>query len=906
MELNALAPVFSFFCLTETHLDHSISDGELLDSRFFDIYRNDRNLNGGGVLVAASNKFFHSALSLEIEDFPIFPLEVVVVFIPRQNSVNTDIILACVYIPPSVSHLAIDPLYNLLSVLTKKYQNANIYITGDFNMPDIDWANGTVKKGSNKKGLHQDFINCFNEFGFHQLISNSTHIKGNTLDLIFVNSEKGEFSPSIINPGLSDHYMIEIDLNLHFKSVEENRTPQTIKLYNKADKDKIVSSLECTENQIRKLIDKEEGIDRVWDTFTHSMHTVIEKYVPTITVRPRGNGEPYWFNNKARKLVNKQRQMYNKYKRSGQEFHLQQYKLLRKNSKKTFRKLQNDHLNNRLFSPMAKGDSKCFYRFLKAKSGKSNNIKSINSSKQPGLRLEDPREIADELNQYFKSVFNPNLGNTPYPVFSCSTIKVTKEGVKKLLCDLKLGKAPGPDGLKKVDLCLAIDEVTSILTTIFQYSLDIGRLPMEWKRANVVPIFKSGSKLSAANYRPVSLTCICSKMLEHIILHNMSSKLNDILIPQQHGFRKGLSCTSQLLTTTQSIMREVDKGGCVQAAVLDFSKAFDKVSHSLLMSKLFYFGFSNDILSWILDFLSDRSQRVVLNGFSSNAETVTSGVPQGSVLGPALFLLYINDIGLSLTSTIRLYADDALLHSPITGTSSVEAFQKDLDSLEKWANEWQMSFNTSKCSVIIFGSTKSVDIQSLQYRLNNVVLNIVDSIKYLGVTITSDFNWNEHIVKKHSEAVQTLGMLRRNISAAPPKIKLIAYKALCRPKMEFALEVWDPSTKKYIQLLEMVQNRATRFISNLKGRDGVTREKENLGLVPLQERRKIQRIKTLHDILKSSDPSFKELNDFIDTCFKDDRPQTRAKSKGQPLAISTSRDTFLNSFIPRTTRDLRI
>ena len=133
---------------------------------------------------------------------------------------------------------------------------------------------------------------------------------------------------------------------------------------------------------------------------------------------------------------------------------------------------------------------------------------------------------------------------------------------------------------------------------------------MEWKRANVVPIFKSGSSkmMSAANYHPVSLTCICCKMLEHIVLHSMSSRLNDILLPQQHGFRKGLSCTSQLLTTTQSIMKEIDQGGCVQATVLDFSKAFDKVSHSLLVRKLSSFGFSNDVLSWILDFYQTESK----------------------------------------------------------------------------------------------------------------------------------------------------------------------------------------------------------------------------------------------------------------------------------------------------------
>ena len=256
----------------------------------------------------------------------------------------------------------------------------------------------------------------------------------------------------------------------------------------------------------------------------------------------------------------------------------------------------------------------------------------------------------------------------------------------------------------------------------------------------------------------------------------MSSRLNDILLPQQHGFRKRLSCTSQLLTTTQSIMKEIDQGGCVQAAVLNFSTAFDKVSYSLLVRKLSSFGFSNDVLFWILEFLSNRKQRVVLSGYFSKDEAVTSGVPQGSVFGLAPFLLYINDIGICLKSTIRLYADDALLHYPITNTSSVEAFQKDWDSLERWAREWQMSFNTSKCFVMIFCSTSAVNILDIQYyKLNNTVLQRVNSIKYLGVNITVNFNWGDHIVKKQSEAMQTLGMLKRNLHSAPTKVKLIAY-----------------------------------------------------------------------------------------------------------------------------------
>ena len=207
--------------------------------------------------------------------------------------------------------------------------------------------------------------------------------------------------------------MIEIDISFHFEQVEENLTPLTLKLYDKADTDNIALELKRTEQHISELIVNAGDIDVVWDTFTRAMHTVIGKYVPTITVKPRKRGGPYWFNNMARKIVSKQRRKYNKYRASGQKLHLDQYKIFRRESKKTLRKLHSEYLENCLFGPMVKGDSKCFYRFLKAKTGKSNSIKSLDSNRQPGLTLEHPEEIANELNKYFKSVFNLNLTDTP-------------------------------------------------------------------------------------------------------------------------------------------------------------------------------------------------------------------------------------------------------------------------------------------------------------------------------------------------------------------------------------------------------------------------------------------------------------------------------------------------------------
>ena len=424
--------------MTETHLNASVHNGELLDPMLFDIYRNDRDLSGGGVLIAISTRFFHSAV--EFESFVASPLEVVVVFVPRQNLVKADVILVCIYIPPSTSHLAIEPLSELLSRLTQKYRNSTIYIAGDFNMPDINWSDSTVKINSKSKRLHQNFLNCFNEFGFQQLISSPTHVKGNTLDLIFINSENSDFSPSVINPGLSDHYLIELDLELdHFRADRDKKEPKTVRLYNKAETEDISLALRETGIQVREMINGAEGIDAVWNLFTHSMSVLTEMHVPTMTIKPRQNGEPFWFNKKARQIVAKQRKLYNKYRKSGKEYHLQQYKQLRKASKKELRSLRTDYLTKHIFTPMTEENSKCFYRFLKTKTGKGNNIKSLNSNNQPGLILEESEDIANELNNYFGSVFNSELDNVPYPVFPESTITVTKEGVKNLINNLKPG-----------------------------------------------------------------------------------------------------------------------------------------------------------------------------------------------------------------------------------------------------------------------------------------------------------------------------------------------------------------------------------------------------------------------------------------------------------------------------------
>ena len=292
--------------------------------------------------------------------------------------------------------------------------------------------------------------------------------------------------------------------------------------------------------------------------------------------------------------------------------------------------------------------------------------------------------------------------------------------------------------------------------------LDCGEVPTEWKDAWIVPVFKKGDKHKPANYRPVSLTSITCKLLEHIIHSNVMAHFDrhSILKDNQYGFRKKRSCETQLIVTIQEIASRLSKGDQVDVILLDFEKAFDKVSHSRLLYKMDYYGVRGTTLSWIQAFLSNRKQEVVLEGSHSDRADVLSGVPQGTVLGPLLFLAYINDLPDSLKcSDARLFADDSLLYLTVNGAKENEQLQEDLSALEEWERVWQMSFNPSKCSVIRItpGKKKSKKVFQSTYKLHNQVLEVTDASKYLGVKVTDDLTWSSHITEVAGKANRTLG-----------------------------------------------------------------------------------------------------------------------------------------------------
>ena len=334
---------------------------------------------------------------------------------------------------------------------------------------------------------------------------------------------------------------------------------------------------------------------------------------------------------------------------------------------------------------------------------------------------------------------NPWRKNLHIP--DISDIQISVDGVLKLLNDLNIHKAMGPDGLHPRVLKQLAPTIAPILQLIFQKSIDSCLVPSDWKTANVCPIFKKGQKNDPANYLPVSLMCVCSKLLEHIVTKHVLSHLekHNILYDMQHGFRSKRSTETQLIAFTQDILKNLRSGQQTDVVIMDFAKAFDKVSHWRLAVKLRNYGITGSTNKWIVDFLHQRTQRVVCNGLFSDWAPVKSGVPQGSVIGPILFLIYINDLPEVVKSTVCLFADDTIMYITMTSTDDAASLQKDRNNLASWEKKWQMKFHPQKCSILRITRKKTTQIY--QYQLHGHILKSENSSKYLGVTIDSKLCW---------------------------------------------------------------------------------------------------------------------------------------------------------------------
>ena len=456
------------------------------------------------------------------------------------------------------------------------------------------------------------------------------------------------------------------------------------------------------------------------------------------------------------------------------------------------------------------------------------------------LRYDD-KEKAEILQRQFLSVFSPEDATTPIlpskVTAHIENMSIPEKTVLDKLKSINVNKSIGPDDIHPRILFELADLLLAPITTLLNRSIQGEELPADWKLQFVSPIYKKGQRSRAENYRPISLTCILCKMLESMVRSEVLTHLlaTGVLSKRQFGFINGRSTTLQLLHFLDTCAQSIVQGKVVDTIYFDFKKAFDMVPHKRLIAKLEAYGIRGKVLKWIEEFLSGREQYVIVNGEKSSSGRVTSGIPQGTVLGPLLFVVYINDILENVTSDGFLFADDTKIFRAITSKNDALHLQSDIDTLTRWSEKWGMEFNREKCHVLTLGKFEDTKYTH-RYELGGEEIEHVFTEKDLGITIDSELKYDEHISNKIKIANGIVGLMRRSFSYLDPESFKKLFCAFVRPHLEYAQSVWAPHLQKHINAIENVQIRATKLVDGLKNLNYEERLKK-CGLTTLLYRR---------------------------------------------------------------------
>ena len=487
-----------------------------------------------------------------------------------------------------------------------------------------------------------------------------------------------------------------------------------------------------------------------------------------------------------------------------------------------------------------KHNPKAFWSYVNSKLKSRSGV--ADSYNEEGENSTSNKEKAEILSSFFSKVFTKeDLENSPTledrkvdrPLMN---IDINQEDLPTKLQNLKPHKSPGPDGLQPRVLREISVPIAIPFRIIYKRMIQSSQLPEDFKIGEVIPIFKKGNRHYAANYRLVSLTSVASKVLESIFRDNIMShmKRNNLFSKDQHSFLEGRSTITHLLEVLEEWTKTLDEGGTIDTISMDFMKAFDTVPHQRLLRKLLAYQIQGPVHSWIQAFLLNRKQRVVVGGEKSSWTNVTSGIPQGSVLGPVLFAIFINDLPSCIQSGIKLFADDTKLFRPVASIEDCDNLQKDLTEAEMWAKKWQMKFHPEKCSVLRIGKNHPDYNYTMQE--GQVNLNTVQQEKDLGVIIDNQLLFSEQVQKAVAKANSMLGIIRRSFEYLDEETMMFLYKAKVRPVVEYGNNVWSPRLVRDIEAVEAVQHRATKLIPGLQHLEYEERLRK-LGLPTLVYRR---------------------------------------------------------------------
>ena len=777
---------------------------------------------------------------------------------------NEQLLIGGIYRSPNSS---INNSRQLVELINKAMELKCDYtvLVGDFNFPDILWKDWTTPHNH----AHPEFlfIECLRDNFLSQFITEPTRYRegqrANILDLFI--TDKSEIVRKVTystNLGFSDHISFIVELNCSIV----NKESKTLKRnFHKGNYDIIREELSSVDwNNMDEL-----NVEDSWNFFLDKINNCIYRYIPMKRTN-HGRKKQKWADSLCLSSIKAKHKAWNRYIHTQDRTDYIKYCKARNKCTKVTRiakkKFEKSVIQN------VKVDPKGFWGYVREKTKSKIMVSDLKDSK--GEMVSGDLEKADLLNTFFASVFvNKPPGQLPlfdirYHGRPVTSLKTEIQVLTKQLKNLNVSKAMGPDGCHPRILRETADIVNTPLQMIFNKTFTEGCVPTIWKDANISALYKNkGDKSETTNYRPVSLTCLpsrlCEKTVRDAIMTHMNGK--NMFSNCQYGFRNKRSCILQLLDVLDDWSRFYDENKQIDCVYMDIKKAFDTIPHNRLLLKLEKYGIQGNILKWIRDFLHGRRQRVMLNGEFSSWKPVTSGVPQGSVLGPVLFIIYVNDLPDSLESFCKIFADDTKVYTAVDKRSDQEKLQQDLLKLSDWSRLWLLEFSVPKCKVINYGHVRYKFDYQLEDKDGNLQTLPVDTKeKDLGIWFQNNLKFDEHINYVVNRSNRLVGLIKRTFKSIDKNSFLTVYKSLIRSVLDYGGGVYYPYTKKNIQFIENVQRRSTRIVPELKGLS-YSERLQSLKLPTTYYRRKrydlIQLYKIVHGYEDIKPEKFFEFND---------------------------------------------
>ena len=889
--------------LNETWLKNSILSNEVLPDKY-KVFRLDRSLrshpvdatqpkkfrkNGGGVLIAHRTDIDISSVKFSKVSVQA---ELLSVIIKTQCGRNF-----CISTFYRVGTLGLDNFESFKKhfvTLASARKLQRHILVGDFNLASVSWPDG-----QSSCQLHSSFVNFLtDDLGHTQLINSPTHKSGNTLDLVFTNIQSLIKNVKVLDQNemcMSDHFCITFNIDVKTKYIKQPK--RKIFNYSKGNFRGLNSELfsidwdsifECNDPYL------------AWSRFRGVLGAACDRWIPKKTIKSQF--QPPWYDSECDRVLRNKEKWRIRHKGSNSESHKQKFRAFRTK----FKNMMDERM--RLSVEDDSDDaliSKKFWTYVKSKS-KSTRIPE--TVKYHNRFRNNPSDQAALFNEYFYEQFSQESDygiDIDFRDDCFSSLVFSREDVLLILKKLNPNKAPGPDGIHGKVLKNCAHSLAYPLSVLFNLSFSTGCIPPDWKLALVVPVHKKGDKSSVENYRPISLTSLVMKVFERCIKTALYAACSDLLDNRQHGFVNERSCTTQMIPFTDNLALALNNRSRIDVIYFDFAKAFDSVSHDLILNKLKnIFNVDGLMLKFIKSYLEGRQQQVVVGGQTSSSLPVRSGVPQGSILGPLLFVIFINDMFscVSEGTNIALYADDTKIWREIIGYPDHHIIQNDINRLYDWSVRNRMKFHPQKCKALSVSLQRNVldnlPFNTFFYKLSGSDIDFVPSQSDLGVAINSRFNWGAQCKALVSKASSRLGLLKRTCHFTTDKRqKRSFYLALIRSIFEHCSVIWSPQTATHLEQFVAIQKRAIKWINgepySSYNDDKLATEQKKLDILPVKQKFIYNDLMTFYKIVNNIIPV--SLPTYIVLC----RPEgTRYTRHNAQIIDRSDTSTYMSTTVP--------